>query len=867
MFLWRMGNDVGAMRRSKVVVPRTSTAALAVKDVGDRAKASSIDFAICFTVLTLSGTAALIYQVIWVKLLTLIVGVDVYAVAITISVFFAGLALGSLLIGRISDRLRKPLRLLGALEILVALTGVVVTTFLPYLEGPFSTMEANSPFLAWGVVIITIVSPPIIMGGAIPLMARHLGADTEKAGPIGGRIYAANTAGGIVGALITPFVLIPAVGVWGSALAAGVINAIAAALVFTVQASSSSIGAAQPKPMRLSADARTAVLIYALAGAIALGYEVLWSQTVVQFMSTRAFAFAIILATYLLGLAAGSASAAPWVGRLKTPWLALGLLIGAAGCIAIVEVALLGSWIAETQSLAENIALSITGNELVGICARFTVATFAIVLLPTFLLGAAFPVALRIATDGRLSGGNVGLLIGTNTLGGIAGTLVTGFILVPNLGLIHTTFGLAAAAVLLGIWAVAMGRAASTQPYWAMAAMGALIAVIGFFVPPQHLATLLAQSRRGVLVDFEESRVGAVAVIEQTMGQNKFRRLYIQGVSNSGDAMPSLRYMRLQALLPLIVHNGNPKSALVIGLGTGITAGALLRDSALERVVAAELLPSVVRLSSKFEGNYQASQNPKLSIHLRDGRRELQSRQDRYDVITLEPPPPSAASVVNLYSKEFYNLAASRLNNQGIVAQWLPIATQNEEDTRSLVQSFIKVFPHASLWTSEFHEMLLLGSMQEIHLDALRIGERYDQTEIRKALEDVGVTSSASLLATFVTDRAGLQRYAGRSEPVTDDRPLIEYATWVGRRELARALPTLLALQTEPILQNADNVFTATVGAERARLMTFYSAGLHAYNGEREQWARDISKVMRQDGANPYFNWFTGGLKSSTTRN
>jgi spermidine synthase len=375
--------------------------------------------------------------------------------------------------------------------------------------------------------------------------------------------------------------------------------------------------------------------------------------------------------------------------------------------------------------------------------------------------------------------------------------------------------------------------------------------------PADRLASVLTQSRRGTLVTYDESRGGTVAVLEQSFGRNRFRRLYIQGVSNSGDAMPSLRYMRLQALLPLIVHSGEPQSAMVIGFGTGITAGALSRYPGLDRRVVAELLPAVVRAGSAFKGNFDAASNPLLDIRLRDGRRELLRSGEQYDLVTLEPPPPSAAGVANLYSSDFYRLASSRLRSGGTVAQWLPIATQNDADTRSLVRSFIDVFPHVSLWTTEFHEMLMVGSLQPIDMRAADIVRRFAKPGVSDALREVGVASAAALLATYVTDRDGLARYAAAAPPVTDDRPLIEYATWVGRRELARTLPNLLALQTDPPLRDADDALRRAIATERNSLMTFYRAGLHAYNGEHERWAREITLLEKQDNQNPYYRWFT----------
>ncbi|MGO4332061.1 spermidine synthase, partial [Cupriavidus sp. M-11] len=395
---------------------------------------------------------------------------------------------------------------------------------------------------------------------------------------------------------------------------------------------------------------------------------------------------------------------------------------------------------------------------------------------------------------------------------------------------------------------------------------GALLAVLALGVallaPPDRLAVLLTRARGGELVFYEESRGATVAVVEQAFGQKRFKRLYIQGVSNSGDTMTSLRYMRLQTLLPLLIHRETPRSALVIGLGTGITAGAMLAYPGLEQRVVAELLPAVARAVPQFAGNYGVSADARVQIRLRDGRRELLQSQQRYDLITLEPPPPSAAGVVNLYSTDFYRLAAARLQPAGLVAQWLPLPTQNDEDTRALVRSFLDAFPYATLWTTELHEMMLVGSPAPIELDAARIAARFAQPDVGAALRAVGIASPAALLATWVTGREGLEQYAGDARPVTDDRPRIEYAPWVRRTDFPLVLEHLLALRTEPPLRGADDGLRRAIATERQNLMTFYGAGLNAYRGDREQWLQDIREVMRADPGNPYYNWFVGGRRS-----
>jgi hypothetical protein len=268
---------------------------------------------------------------------------------------------------------------------------------------------------------------------------------------------------------------------------------------------------------------------------------------------------------------------------------------------------------------------------------------------------------------------------------------------------IAATLALARAAAAVGLCAVTRGSAAR-RARWATLAIGVAVMLVAIITPPDRLASLLPGARSGTLVFYEESRGGTVAVVQQQTGQNRFKRLYIQGVSNSGDAMPSLRYMRLQALLPLIIHGGEPRSALVVGLGAGITAGALLRFPGLERRVCAELLSAVVRAAPLFQGNFGAASDPRIDLRLRDGRRELLQNPERYDLITLEPPPM-------------------------------------------------------------------------------------------------------------------------------------------------------------PPLRGADAAFLAEAADERARLLRFYDVGLHAYNGERELWAREMNWVMREGGRNPYYRWFVGGVR------
>jgi predicted membrane-bound spermidine synthase len=810
--------------------------------------------------LFVSGGAALIYQVLWVKQLSLVVGVEVYAITAGISAFFAGLALGGLVFGRWADRLRRPVKLYAGLELAVAIVAVAATLALAQSAALFAHLEASVGLLAWLLPFSLVGLPAFLMGGTLPVLVRALTPSEGQMGEAGGRLYAANTAGAILGTLLAAFVLLPQFGVTGAAGVAALLNLLAAlGAWFGRGKNEQALPAPALETLTRTPQARLAIALYCLAGGVALGYEVVWTQSIVQFMSTRAFAFSVVLATYLAGLVLGSAVYACRADRIRDPWGLFGLLIAAAGLLALLQIAGLGRWLVILQTTLESHVLQLTGSQLAGMCARFAAAALCVVFIPTTLLGAAFPLALRLAVDSGQVGRDVGVVVALNTLGGIAGVMLTGFVLVPEVGLVRTLVVLACVAAAIGAVAAWRGHAVRKGMRAAILLVGAATLVTSVLTPPQRLAQLLPGARSGELVFYQEGRGGTVAVVNQQRQGQAFNRLYIQGVSNTGDAMSSLRYMRLQALLPLLIHRGEPRSALVIGFGTGITAGAMLRYPGLKHPVVAELLPQVLAAAPLFSGNYDAVNDPRLDIRLRDGRRELLRNEQRYDVITLEPPPPSAAGVVNLYSRDFYQLAASRLQEHGLVAQWLPLPTQNDEDSRSLVRSFLDVFPHASLWTTEFHEMLLIGSATPMALDLPRIRQRFEQPQVSAALAQVGVSSVSALLATWVTDRNGLERYAGDAQPVTDDRPRIEYAPWVRPREITRVLPALLALRVVPPLENASPSERAAVDDEWQLLRRFYGLSLLAYNGNRQAWIREARALGPISAQNPYMRWFTGG--------
>jgi predicted membrane-bound spermidine synthase len=800
-----------------------------------------------------SGLAALIYQTLWIKQLALVIGVDIYAVTLGISAFFTGLALGNLWLGRQADRLKTPLTLYSGLEFSIAITGVGATWALAHSDRLYVFLQDKVGFGAWLLPFFLVGLPASLMGGTLVVLLRACQPRQGVIGSTAGLLYAANTAGAIIGTLATVFYLIPHWGLQRTAGITALINlalALAALILRSYWQPINSVPTSSPhQPQRLS----LILVLYALAGGLALGYEVIWTQAIVQFLSTRAYAFAVVLATYLLGLTLGSWFISFWSDRIRRPWTVFGCLIGSAGISALASFALFDVWSLKVQHNISQGIFTLTHSLMAMKLSAFAVVAGILVLLPTFLLGTAYPLAIRLMARTQSLGEDAGWLTALNTLGGIVGTGLTGFVLVPYFGLVHSMVVLVGVATILGAIAILQEvKQPLSKVFIGVGMMGVI--VLGTVTPGDAFAQMLVLQHPGKLVFYKESVGNTVAVIEQPTSQGSFHRLYIQGVSNSGDILPSLRYMRLQSLLPLIIHSGQPRSALVIGLGSGITSGSLLAYPDLQERVTFELLPPVLTAAPMFTGNFDVTHDPRMKVVVSDGRHELLRTQKQFDLITLEPPPPSASGVVNLYSREFYELAKSRLTPDGLLAQWWPLATQNDEDSQSLVRSMLDTFPYVTLWSTEFHEMMLIGSLQPITLNPNQIETRFAQPSVKAALTEVGIQSPQAMLATYVTDRIGLESYVQDAPAVTDDRPLIEYADWVRPGELVRVLPKVMRTHTPLPLPKTDP-WQTEIEQEQYNLWRFYQAELSLYQGEPNDWYYQISQVLQADPTNLYYQW------------
>ena len=739
----------------------------------------------------MSGVVALVYETLWVRQLGRVVGVDVHAVSIALSAFFGGLALGSVYLGRLADRVAGPVKLYATLEAGVATLGVLSTVALARSSPVFVSLQDSVGPLAWALPFGLVGVPAFLMGGTLPALLRSLHPEPgavapATADPLRGqhRWRCRGHAGDTLRAGARPRHRGHRLVRCGTRHCSrgsrcGPQSPRLAAAGRTQPAQTPNRGQTPASP----ADARLALALYAAAGAVALGYEVVWSEMLVQFMSTRSYAFAVMLTTYLSGLALGSYLFTRIGMRGRDPWRVLGLLLAGAALSAVAIVALIGPWLPDVQTFAGMWAMRATGRETVEVAARFVVAAVTVLLVPTTLLGAAFPAAARVIASAPRIGRDIGAILALNTAGGIAGTLLTGFVLVPRLGLVHALGALAIAGAVLGAVAILKGGQQGVA-----ATAVAVAATIAALTPPDKLATLLASERKGTIVFYAEDTGGTVTVLEQAAVRHKFRRLYIQGVSNSGDAMTSRRYMRLQSLLPLIIHGGEPRTALVVGFGTGITAGALLADPGLHGRVVAELLPSVVRAGGLFAGNLGAATDPRS----RDPHRRREAGTAA-PFTAVRSHHPRAAATVGGRRREpllarLLRAVQGPLQPDGLMAQWWPLPTQNDEDSRSLVRSFLDVFPHATAWSTELHEVLLIGSASPIRLDGERIAARFRQPTMRAAAR-TSRRRIARGAAGHVGDRSSRARAFRWRRGSGDRRPAPHRARGVGapRRDRAGA--------------------------------------------------------------------------------
>ncbi|OIN25591.1 fused MFS/spermidine synthase [Vibrio barjaei] len=798
-----------------------------------------------------SGFCSLAFQTLWYKQLALVIGIDVYATSIVIGGFLLGVGLGSLCFSRYVNRITNLTLAYASLEACVALSALIVSSVLYLGIDPYLSLEAIMGDKALLVYSLLLAVPPFFMGGTLLLLIRWLEIELKKT--IAGTLYGMNILGAVIGALSAPTILMPLFGIIHSIWLVVAVNLmLAMTSYFFITQTRASVADTSADKQGHIVYRKTLIALYATSGFVAIGMEIIWIQTVVQYMNTRAFAYATILSVLLLGLMAGNFTANRLKLSSEKSYAALLFVMLSAMIATILPYLLINESVWMAQLSLKSFVFESVGQAMASNAISFIFIAFFFVFFGAFFFGCVFVLALKVQQNEQSQARFSGELLGFNTIAGVIATFVVGFWLVPLIGAINTVKVLSGLILLVVVCATYF-----SQHRLLVMTTCALLVVVTVVLPKNRLSEMLVAKEGGNLLWFEEGIGNTVAVIEQGEGKRKFRRLYIQGVSNTGDVMASLRYMRLQSYIPALVAPQPPRKALVIGLGTGITAGALTNIESLEVRHVFELLPEVQDATRLFKGNYLATNQPSdIDVFIGDGRHQLSRSGAEYDLITLEPPPPTASGVSNLYSDDFYKLAKKRLSDSGVLAQWWPIATQSVEASRSIVATMLNNFKYVTLWSTEVHEMLLVGSDEPQTLSFDQASNFFSSNpKIEASLLEVGVSSYESLLATYVGSRKELEQFVHTDTPlITDDYPLLEFDEWTNELVITEVMPELINLFT--LVPTVKEERAAQAKLEQDKLVAFYIATMAAYEKQPDIWLEYMNWVLKQDPNNEYFIWF-----------
>ncbi len=731
----------------------------------------------------ISGFASLGYQYFWFKSLTVTVGVDLYSSSVVIAGFFLGLGLGTLFFSRDKFRDLAYFKLEFYVTALAILCSFISQSLWLYLN--LSEMLGIGALVVTG---ITFAIPAFFMGGTLLALIRLF---IKLEHPLHeGIVYGVNLFGAMLGLFLSASVLLPLLGVTKSLYLLYSLNAFIVLVGFWVEKNVIS----KPLPSKATSSVSPRydlIALYALTGFCSLSYEISWLQLLNQIIPSRSINYSVIVTVMLGGLGIGSTLFASLKLSRKAAYRSVLILSSLSVISPLCFIFFLSQTLAFHASNDIfyfmvsffdylNGDLSVPNAywqlRILEVLNIFPIVLFT-VFIPSILFGAIFPLVIKISrrSDAAL---DTGVLLGTNTLAGVLATILTGFILIPSLGVVPSLKVIMWIGIVFITFLSLKNQGAKK---WAFIA---ILLSCGFVIqhtlPTNKTHLLLAERYEGTETEsvfFTEGKGYSISVFQENSGSDSFKRLFVRGESNTADSMPSLRYMRLQSYLPYFVHNSEPKDALVIGLGTGITAGAFSQVDSINSVDVFELLPDMIEATQLFkESNYDIVNQDKVNVTIGDGRLQLAKTDKMYDIITLEPPPPSSAGVNNLYSSEFYQLAKARMNRDGIVAQWFPLTTQSSMASRAILNTMMENFKFVNVWYTERFEALIIGSDHPFNkLTFSDIQSKWDANpKIASSLAEVGIENTTDLIATYLGSNNDFITYLNDSKLITDDNALLE---------------------------------------------------------------------------------------------
>lgn len=720
-----------------------------------------------------SGACALVYQVMWLRLLALVFGVTVYAASTVLAGFMAGLAVGSFAAGRLAGRLPRPLAVFGLAEILVGLTALGSPVVLDWLTRLWIAVHPSLPDSLAAITVIrfvcafaVLILPTSLMGATLPLIVRSAVAQEERIGARIGVLYAINTSGAIVGALVAGFYLIAEVGVSRSFLLAATTNvviglvAIAAAFALPAATVAHPVAATPSTPGEptdgLDRTQRRAVLwTFFLSGFLSLALEIVWFRMLVVYLRPTAYAFTIMLAVVLAGIALGSAIAAPLL-RTRRNWMpvltVIQLLIG-------ITAALSFNTLARSQAMLDGAQAYLT---------PIIVSSVAAMLPATILLGLAFPIGLSLWAGDDTShetSRRVGVFYSLNVVGAIGGSVVAGFMSLPLVGSQGSLLAVSALAVVSSVMlALTQWR---QRPNFAgfMMLVGPVVFVMAALNTVNPFDVAFARFHRGEQLLWRKEGVQTTVAIHERAGDRRSMRvMYLDGMHQANDSEATAFVHHRIGALPVMLHQ-NPTTALVVGMGGGATPGAVARFDVDVDVV--ELSGAVVEGSKYFTKiNFDLLQRPNVHLRVDDGRNFLMMTRKKYDVVTADIILPRHAGAGALYSREYYQLVRNALGKGGLALQWN--GGETETEFKMLMRTFMTVFPYTTLWGDG---SLMLGSLEPFELSQSAFEARRRQP----GFTDLFDWDLATMRRLYVAGPEALRAFVGEGPILTDDRPVIEY--------------------------------------------------------------------------------------------
>jgi spermidine synthase len=765
---------------------------------------------VCFF---LSGCNGLVLEVTWSKELSYILGNTLYAVSTVVAAFMGGLALGSALIGRYGARLQRPLRTYSLLQLGVSLCGIASIPLFRSTTPLFRALyQASAPgdgfFLMARFVAVfgLMLLPVMLMGMTLPVVVGAFGRSKKSYDLEAGTLYGVNTLGAVLGTLAAPFILIPALGILRTCILAGGADLVVAAIAFALDRrvgviedvrrahTKSAVDPAPPSPHGKILAGWTqrqwsVGILFGISGGVAMLYEVGWFRLLGLTIGPSVYAFAVMLAIYLVGIGAGSAMVARWAGRTRfsglTVMASLEALLGLVGLLGLC----LSNVLPGVNAGIFRWAVPLVGKSAF-VLSQMGVAAI-LVLPPCLIMGALFPFvvrALREAGRDAAPEATVGRLYVLNTFGGIVGSLLAGFLLLPAIGVWKT---LAAAGILsagIGAALAFLAAARASRLRWgAPIGMLAGAVLLVAIAPDLNLSRFNQGPYREVYRGSERPSEadGADQLIYQREGINTavavFRyfgsaTLYVGGKPDASTNPGDLQTQSLLGHLPVLFCR-EPRSVAVVGYGSGATVGAVLTHPEVRKVDVLEIEQAVIDASPYFESiNHDPFRDPRARLILEDGRIHLTYTGERYDVITSEPSNPWMAGISNLFTADFYRIVSRRLTPGGVFAQWIQNYDISQESFQTILGSLHEAFPHLVVFQPIPGDFIVLASMQPIVIPWEEFSRRAEAEQVSASLMRTDISNPLQFGFFLVgPEKQTVEVAKGARTRNTDDNAWLEH--------------------------------------------------------------------------------------------